>query len=240
MVKLSVISTVLHPDERLAQSIRSVRPRDHTEHIISVAGSLDRTREIVADVGPRSPILISAPGVSISDGFNLCLQRATGDLIWVLNSGDREIDIGPLVDELEKNPELDFAYGNVFVGETINRARVSPLTRRSCLLHGMSFCHGAVVVRKSFHEKFGQYDASYKLCMDAELFVKAILNGAKMVHVDVPVAYIEPGGISSNANKRISELFRIMSIHYRAPLPLLSALKWFLASKLIQAKKLVQ
>jgi hypothetical protein len=93
-----------------------------------------------------------------------------------------------------------------------------------------------VVVRRSFHDRYGFYDPSYKICMDAALFIRAIRDGAAMESVHGPVAYIEPGGISSNIAARIRELQRILSRHYRQPIPFLLAFKWYVASRVASIK----
>src|ERR1051325_7701726 len=162
MLRLSIITTILEPDSGLVKSVGSVRLRPNCEHLVSIAGNAERTSLILEGAGVSHVIPIAAPGASIAEGFNACLQRASGDLVWVLNSGDEELDIDPVIHRFEQNKDLDFAYGDVKYGDKIVQARPSPLTPMSCLLHGMGFCHGGVIVRRSFHERFWLYIASYK------------------------------------------------------------------------------
>ncbi|MBI3416400.1 MAG: hypothetical protein HY043_13985 [Verrucomicrobia bacterium] len=233
MPKLSIITTILHPNQGLVDAIQSASEYPDSEHLISVAGDLDRARQILDHAGITTPILIAAPAAGIAEGFNACLRRASGDLIWVLNSGDRALNLNPLIERMDSDRTLDFVYGNVYYGDKLTRAR-GVLNRSSCLLHGMSFCHGAVIVRASFHEKFGLYDPSFRICMDADLFIAAILRGARSAHVDLPVAYIAPGGLSSDARARVWELRRSLSRHVREPVPTLLAAKWLMASFLVK------
>ena len=229
MPKFSIITTVLEPDQRLIESIRSVHHRADSEHIISVAGDFEKTQTLLKSAGITSPLLLAVPSASISEGFNACLRHASGEFIWVLNSGDKELDIDPLLRMIESNTDLDFVYGNVRYGSKFVRAKRT-LNRRSCILHGMGFCHGAAVVKASFHDKYGLYDSKYRICMDAALFIKAVLSGAKSSHVDECVAYVAPGGISGQARTRVGELYRIISQHVVQPIPLMVAAKWLIAS----------
>jgi hypothetical protein len=231
MLRLSIITTILEAEEKLLDSIRSIRPRQNLEHLITVAGDYERASRLVRDLGEKRPVLIPAPKCNITDGFNECITRATGDLIWVLNSGDREINIDPLIDALAADPTLDFAYGDIRYGESLLRARPAPITKLGCCLHGMSFCHGAVVVRRSFHDRYGLYPF-YDVCMDEGLFIPAILKGARMASVNSPVAYIEPGGRSNSPARRIPDLYQIMARHLPPPFPALLAAKWYAASHL--------
>lgn len=231
MPKLSIITTIWEPDPGLIEAVKSTSQCPDSEHLISVAGDLEKTRALLEQAGLASPILIAASGAGISEGFNACLRKARGEFIWVLNSGDRAHDLAPLLRRIDSDPELDFAYGNVFYGNRLVRARAIQ-NRRSCLWHGMGFCHGAVIVRASFHQKFGNYDPAFRICMDAALFIAATLRGAKSAHVDAVIAHITPGGVSSNINARVGELRRVMRRHVCEPIPTMLAAKWLVASHL--------
>ncbi len=227
---LTIATTVLEADERLLRSIRSIKQTREQEHIISVAGDFRRARALLRTGGPGVRRLIEAPGASISEGFNECIRHSEGDLIWVLNSGDEEMDVEPLLRLLEQLPEIDFAVGAISYGGEVVRPKRNPGNRLSCLLHGMGFCHGAAVVRRAFHNRYGLYDPTYRICMDQDLFIRALWNGARVVTSSSCVARIEPAGNSGNPATRIQDLQRIMARYVPFPFPQLLAAKWRLAN----------
>ncbi len=230
MVKLSVITTILEADERLSRSLQSLKARQNQEHIISVAGDYETAVETLQRSGNQHWTLCHAPGASIAEGFNECLKHCRGEFVWVLNSGDMEIDVEPLLMALEKNRNLDFAYGDIKYGERLLKASKGPLTKWSCILHGMCFCHGAVVVRKEVHQKYGLYNPQYKISMDHDFFTRAICSGAKGQYVDACIAQIEPRGVSGNIMKRTIENYKIISRWTPLPIALLLAMKWIINS----------
>jgi len=75
---------------------------------------------------PRpSPTLkvISTPDASLGAGWNAALRECEGAYLMVANGGDAIINVKPLVEALDRDPNLDFAYGDIRI-ETVSNAVV--------------------------------------------------------------------------------------------------------------------
>jgi glycosyltransferase involved in cell wall biosynthesis len=104
-MRVSVILTVLNEGEAIRDVLESLlaQTRRPDEVVIADGGSRDNTLSIVGEYGHRLPVrLISAPGANISQGRNIAIRAATGDLIAVTDAGVRceptwlEKLVGPL------------------------------------------------------------------------------------------------------------------------------------------------
>jgi len=88
-MKISVITASYNSSSTIADTLRSVAEQDYPdiEHIIIDGGSKDNTMEIVRSF-PHISIAISEKDKGIYDAMNKGVQRATGDIVAILNSDD--------------------------------------------------------------------------------------------------------------------------------------------------------
>lgn len=92
-MRVSVITTVRNEETSIAGLLDSLlaqtRPPDDV--VLADGGSTDRTREIAAGyVGRGLPLrILDAPGSNISQGRNLAIRAATGDVIASVDGGVR-------------------------------------------------------------------------------------------------------------------------------------------------------
>jgi glycosyltransferase involved in cell wall biosynthesis len=91
-MRVSVILTVLNEGQAIRDVLESLlaQTRRPDEVVIVDGGSSDDTLSIVSEYGHRLPLrLISARGANISQGRNIAIRAATGDLIAVTDAGVR-------------------------------------------------------------------------------------------------------------------------------------------------------
>ena len=172
-MKISVITTSFNSGGHILRNIESVNRQTHpdVEHLFIDNTSTDGTLEIIARSAKRSPVVVSEKDRGISDAFNKGIRRASGKIIAILNSDDEFFSPDALarVDAaFEKDPDLEFVHGDIlFVdevhGTNIRRPLLCPITE------AMPYNHPAFFVRKSFYEKLGLFDETYRYAMDFEL-----------------------------------------------------------------------
>ena len=126
--------------------------------------------------------------------WNRGIKLAKGKYISNANVDDRHDDncLDKLVDHLEKHPDSDIAYGNLFKSVIHNESfdqndKSIPCTSQqffagSLLLH--DFSGAQPVWRKSIHEKIGFFDESYDVAGDYEFVLRALTHGCKFSYVE--------------------------------------------------------
>lgn len=141
-MKVSIIATVKNEGEALRPLLDSIidqnRPPD--EVVICDGGSTDNTTAVLSEYQQWLPLqVISAPGTNISQGRNLAIEAATGDIIAATDAGVilspawLEELLRPFADDtvqvvsgwFEADPYTDF---EVVLGSTVlpTRADVNP------------------------------------------------------------------------------------------------------------------
>lgn len=90
--KVSLIATVFNEGESIRELMDSIlaqtRPPD--EIVIADGGSTDNTIAVLKEYQARLPLkIIDAPGANISEGRNIAIKNATGDIIAATDAGVR-------------------------------------------------------------------------------------------------------------------------------------------------------
>lgn len=89
-MKVSIIATVMNEGEMLRPLLDSIYDQSISPHevVICDGGSVDDTLAILSEYQAVLPLrVISAPGSNISQGRNLAIEAATGDVITVTDAG---------------------------------------------------------------------------------------------------------------------------------------------------------
>jgi len=98
----------------LEKTILSVIEQDYDnlEYIVIDGGSEDNTVEIIKQYAGSIDQWISEPDKGISDAFNKGIQRASGDLIGLLNADDTYLPLA-LKTLAEQYDGSDIVYGKM-------------------------------------------------------------------------------------------------------------------------------
>jgi glycosyltransferase involved in cell wall biosynthesis len=162
-----------------------------------------------------------------SEDKNIGIQRATGDYIWILNSGDCVASadvVKQMMTEVERmnnitNERVPILMGNIvhtFADERKEREKkvkkVNALTPWPMDVSMLTFYtgtvpHDAAFVRSDLFEKYGLFDDSMKICADWKLYLDMIaLGGIQPLYVDIDVVNFDMSGISNTNNElRLTE-----------------------------------
>lgn len=180
------------------------------EYIIVDGGSKDATLDIVGRYPDLVTACISEPDQGIYDAMNKGIQRATGDVIGILNSDDFYLNDQVLHEVAElfgADPELEVVLGDV---DFVNDDDLSRPVRHYptgnfkpwMFRFGLMPPHPAVFVRKSAYERVGLYKVGYKIAADFDLLTRLLLvDCAKYQVAHKTWVRMRTGGASTSGMK---------------------------------------
>lgn len=231
-MKLSIITINYNNAEGLRKTLASVAAQTYRdiEHVIVDAASTDGSVDVIRDyesanrssVHPLTIVWRSKKDKGIYNGMNIGIQRATGDYIQILNSGD--LLAAPDVTErmmaalhqasnikhqTSVENRIAIFYGNMlksYDGKTIiNRDTCGGdmYTPESFLyFYKGTLNHDCAYIRRDLFEKYGLYNEQMKICSDWEWYVRAIvLGGEKPVYTNIDVTIFDMNGVSESYGK---------------------------------------
>ena len=210
-MKISVITACFNSGMTLRDTIESVLRQTYhdIEYIIVDGGSKDDTMEIVRSYEPNFDgrmRWISEPDKGIYDAMNKGLAMATGDVIGILNSDDfySSNDILEQVARTMTNPEIDAVYGDIhFVNQTdltkCVRYYSSKWFRRWQMRMGFMPAHPSFYCRRDVYERYGVFNASYRVSADFELLLRLIyLHRIRIKYLPLDFVTMRTGGASTS------------------------------------------
>ena len=189
-MKISIITVSYNSAATIVDTIRSVASQSHTdiEHLIIDGLSTDDTVKVVEANRHPNLVLSTELDMGIYDAMNKGVQRATGEVIGILNSDDfyvHENVLNEVATAFLVDPTLDVVLGNVdFVksGDLKNPVRTYRASGFKAWMFRFGFMppHPAVFVRKTAYEREGSYKISYKIAADFDFLLRLLLiDGAK-------------------------------------------------------------
>ncbi|HEY0794009.1 MAG TPA: glycosyltransferase family 2 protein [Chthoniobacterales bacterium] len=211
-MKFSVITPCLNRKAFIGEAIESVLAQQHPdfEHWIIDAASTDGTLAVLSRYSHLR--VVSEPDRGVYDGMNKGIQRATGDVIVLLNSDD-VLPPGsfPLADELFRN-----ALGMMLVSggseifrrtvdgrEVVMHRYVNP-RRNHLSLRNVTVGHpfiNARFFRRRVFDQVGLFDLQYPIAADRDFLIRAALRALP----DAPISRLlyryrwHPGSLTMNA-----------------------------------------
>ncbi len=208
-ITISIVTATFNSESVIGKTVASVLMQDYKlyEHIIIDNCSSDKTLELITEMykntGKESClVIISEKDTGIANAFNKGIQRATGEVILLLNADDELTSPRQLTDtnKVFQNPEILFTYGSIkFLDDQHGSNIRKPLLCK--VTEGGPYHHPGMFIRKTVYETYGLYDESYRYSMDYEMFArleKQIDNFRERGHqfTEYPVAIMRAGGAS--------------------------------------------
>jgi len=198
---VTIITVVFNGKRTLEETIISVINQSYKnmEYIIIDGNSTDGTLDIIKKYEEKIHYWVSEPDKGIYNAMNKGIDRANGEWINFMNSGDKFYSTTTLQEVFEKNntPESDIIYGDALLiydfGSYVKKAR--PL---ETMLTQLPFSHQASFV-KSRLIKAIKFDESYISSGDYQFFYNSYLSKHIFFYVSIVIAeYYAEQGISSN------------------------------------------
>jgi len=136
----------------------------------------------------------------ISDAFNKGINKSTGTIINLLNSGDTLSDELVLIkvrEEFEKDTSLMWCHGKLFLLRGGRRVSIGKPFDPEKLYRGMrSVFHPTMYVKKELYDKHGLYRMEVKIAMDYDFLCRIAVE--KFSFIDQTLVSFDPKGVSSN------------------------------------------
>lgn len=239
-MKLSMITICFNAEQVIEKTILSVLNQSESvyEYILIDGGSKDRSYDIIksyeesfASKGIRY-IHISEKDKGISDAFNKGIERATGDLIGIINADDELMpETCNILKNYVKNNPADIYYGDcIWIDEKNHWEYVSkPKHNLDELLYNMILIHPSTFVTRETYRECGVFDISYRYCMDKELLYRFYKNGKNFQYVEASLTKFKAGGVSDTHAKAVFKEGSRMALSYGEP---------YVKVKFIEYKKL--
>ena len=229
-MKLSIITINYKNASGLRKTLASVASQTYRdiEHIIVDAASTDGSVDVISDyesanrssVHPLAIVWSSKKDKGIYNGMNIGIQRATGDYIQILNSGDilaaddvTERMMAALY-TVHHTPYTENGFPAIFYGNMLKSYDGKTIINRDTCGGDMytpeSFLyfykgtlnHDCAYIRRDLFEKYGLYNEQMKICSDWEWYVRAIvLGGEKPVYTNIDVTIFDMNGVSESYGK---------------------------------------
>lgn len=216
--QVSIVTISKNNYQGLQKTLQSVKEQDYKiiEHIVIDGDSDDGSKEFLDSyTHSKNYIYLSELDNGISSAFNKGLQKSNGDLIFFLNSGDvffSKTVISEVVQSYMQHKwkcAIGVTVTTSFAGETIFYR--PPQLPSKFLKYFMFLPHQGFFCETSLHKNY-KYNESLKISMDYELFLRMLKN-ITIFYLPTVISIREPGGISSQTQKRISEHSQIRLIY---------------------------
>lgn len=218
---VSVITCVRNGAQFVEDTIVSVlAQRDVTlDYQIIDGASTDGTVDIVRRYADRLSGWISEPDRGIADAFNKGIDRARGDYLMFLNSDDALAHPRALADLLEFAAARDWpdvVYGDCDrydreTGAHLQRMAIDYDRRR--FLRSEVLPHPCMLMHRRYFETYGNFDISFKVAMDYEMFLRGIPSVGAF-HAPLLTTNMRAGGVSARLrNLSVQEIIRALKMH---------------------------
>ena len=174
--------------DRTLSSVIAQREQVH-EYFVLDGGSTDGSRQLIEKRGSQIDYWVSEKDAGQSDAIAKGFARATGDILFWLNSDDLLLPgaIARVREAFAANPTWDVLTGwSVFIDakDVVTRVNTVPGESRAWARHGiLHVCQQTCYFRKDLYERVGGIDEELHCSMDVDLWLKFLEAGATWGHV---------------------------------------------------------
>jgi glycosyltransferase involved in cell wall biosynthesis len=196
---ITVITVNYNHSDLLEKTIQSVINQNYAvEYIVIDGGSTDDSLQMIKNYESHIH-WVSEKDTGIYNAMNKGIQRATGEWICFLNSGDIFVDsesLGKIAEGINSSDEKpDIVYGNILIrkGDGTYWEKVA---KEPCNLHRMFFCHQSAFVQTEILRKY-RFDEHYKMSADLKFFKQCYRDKYRFRHLNFPVVIYDTSGISN-------------------------------------------
>lgn len=220
MNNISVITICFNNPEEVKNTCASVdaqisKPYEHL--IINGSTKEDIKEWLTSTTQPSYRKWINERDKGIADAFNKGIRNATGNIFYLLNSGDTLFDESVLqrVSAVFSNDnELMWCNGKLNTLRGGIWVQVGKPFEKDKLYRGMrSIAHPTMFVRKEVYDRHGLFDIDLRMAMDYDFLCR--IADEKNVFIDYPIATFDPTGVSSvNYIKAMKESHMVYRKYY--------------------------
>jgi glycosyltransferase len=185
-------------------------------------------------------VLVSEKDAGIAAAMNKGLALAHGEAVMFLHAGDALYEPGVLAQIARAWDPGRCAWatgGTAFCadsGAVLSLRQPAPDAAEDLVRCGCRIGHPATIARRSLFDQFGNFDTTFSLAMDYELWLRWFGAGLRPQVLPFPVARFFVGGTSADTALRYAQERRARALHGRLNPPWTEGGLWAVA----QAKRL--
>ncbi len=211
--KVSIITVVYNGAETIEQTIQSVLHQSYKniEYIIVDGLSTDGTQQIIEKYAQDISYYISERDDGLYYAMNKGIEKATGDIIGIINSDDwyAENAVEDVVECFQKS-DVELVYGKVAKISEEHRVRITQRDPLESMWYEMPVSHPSVFVKKDVYDRLGVFDVNYHVASDYELMLRFYTEKVKFGYVDKVISYFREGGTTTKRTKENrTEVYKI-------------------------------
>ena len=206
---ISIITINYNNKKGLEKTINSVfdQTSKNIEFIIIDGNSNDGSKEVINKYKNFISYSVCESDTGPYDAMNKGIDRATGDYLLFLNSGDYLAN-NLVLEKFQKfNPIEDIVYGDSLIKEGNRFKRIKmpeTLTIGIALTHTIN--HQTIFYKKVLFEDGSRYDCSYKITADWVFTNNAVINkNCSTRHLNLVISVYDIFGISSDKKLRVED-----------------------------------
>ncbi|MCW5519183.1 glycosyltransferase [Aureitalea sp. L0-47] len=222
MPKISVVTVNYNNANGLSKTIQSVLAQDldELEYIVIDGGSEDKSTEVIKSFESSIDHWISESDSGVYEAMNKGIDRASGEYVLFLNSGDEFFTSETLKKVL---PQLDSGkdiyYGNlIFIHKLKEMSRDYPKSMDFEYFLERSLPHPGSFIRRSLFDTIFRYSEHFRIVSDWEFFIVAILKEkVSYKHLHLVISRFELDGMSNDPKNKQGieeERFEVIKKHF--------------------------
>ncbi len=201
---ISIITVNYNDAIGLEKTIKSVQSQTfkNFEHIIIDGNSTDGSKAIIEKHKNSFSYWVSEPDSGIYNAMNKGIDKAKGEYLLFLNSGDYLYDDKVLEKvSTELKSGIDIYYGDLCFVDANGKGKVKQYPDELSFYYFFDkghLPHPASFTKKTLFDKIGLYREKFKIVADWDFYVNAICKwNASYKHIGITVTNFDVGGISS-------------------------------------------
>ncbi|MGV6851227.1 MAG: glycosyltransferase family 2 protein [bacterium] len=204
-MKISIVTPSYNSAETILSCLDSVKTQTLScEHWVIDGGSSDHTLDLIKD---RNVKLVSEPDQGPYDAMNKGVEKASGDIVGILNADDfyRSSDVLAEVERAFNEQEIDACYADLCY---VDYHRTDKIVRywESGAYYADKFKwgwmppHPTVFIKKELYQKYGGFNLDMGTAADYELMLRfCVKHKMKMYYIPRVFVHMRVGGISNNS-----------------------------------------
>jgi len=202
--EFSIITICFNEAKNIRRTCESIasQSRKNIEWIVIDGGSTDGTLDILEEFRGSIHHFISEADHGIYDAMNKGIGLASGEYLVFMNGGDSFAST-EVLEWIHASPQKDLIYGDIFYDCVDGRIEAYPDKLSNDYMLKKMLPHQATFYHRQLFEKYGLYDASYKIAGDYDFFARILKTGeVSYYHINKPLAVFDNSGISSSSKQR--------------------------------------
>ncbi len=197
--RVSIITVSYNSVKTIELTMQSVLHQSYQdiEYIVIDGASTDGTQKVIEKYADKISYYVSERDDGLYYAMNKGIEKATGDIIGIINSDDWYAETA--VEDVVKcfnqsNPEA--VYGLTVMVSEDGAERIGKIKQVENFWYQMPFQHPSVFIKKDVYKRLGGFNTNYRVASDYDFLLKCYSENVRFAYCDKVIAYFRRGGIS--------------------------------------------